>query len=256
MASPPPIYHYRIYCITESSWVDFYGSTPPTTCPHNTNHTVNPNSAQLLELVGPTIATVQDASPTNAYYQASSIAISIPVINSAPAEVVVNKSFPFDMYLWGISVAPPSSSIGDLFNVQLAPGTVIGATTAPVNSGTNVISVSPTVFELVVKGSEIGITDGKQTEYPGVVTAYDPNAGTITVQNNLANSYAADAQILYSVYAIRDLILDSTERIALGQKGLKAKLLPANTPIALIYTANSVRNTATNVYFQLEYYYS
>ncbi len=41
---------YRIYCITESQWVSTWATSPPSQCPNNVAHTVNPNSVQELEI--------------------------------------------------------------------------------------------------------------------------------------------------------------------------------------------------------------
>ena len=42
---------YRIYCNTESSWIEGWGTTEPTVCYNNSGHTVNSNSVSLLETV-------------------------------------------------------------------------------------------------------------------------------------------------------------------------------------------------------------
>lgn len=38
---------YRIYCITENEWKYTYGTSPPTTCPTDPSHAVNPNSVSI-----------------------------------------------------------------------------------------------------------------------------------------------------------------------------------------------------------------
>lgn len=42
---------YRIYCITEGTWVETWGITEPSTCSNNTAHTVNSGSVQILESI-------------------------------------------------------------------------------------------------------------------------------------------------------------------------------------------------------------
>ncbi len=39
---------YRIYCITESNWVSAISDGVLTSCPNNSNHSVNPNSSSQV----------------------------------------------------------------------------------------------------------------------------------------------------------------------------------------------------------------
>ena len=45
---------YRVWCLTEGTWVEGWGQTEPTACYNNNTHTINPNSVQDLETVADT----------------------------------------------------------------------------------------------------------------------------------------------------------------------------------------------------------
>lgn len=252
----PQIYEYRIYCTTEQTFVTFYGVDPPTTCPNDTNHTVNPDSVQKGHLVGPDTVIAKDSSPDAGYFQASTIVIDIPANAGGPQTIITDIKYPFDMYIWEMSIAQNPASVGDSLSVQLSPDTIIGLMTVDAKVGDIVINCSGTIFNYVVRGSEIGISDGKNTEYPGRVTAVDSKAGTITVETPLVNAYssASPTYILFSVYPIRNLICDSAARITLGNKGLKAKVVPAGTTIRVIYVDNTIGD-AVKAYLQIQYYH-
>ena len=50
------LYKYRVWCITESSWVNTWGTEEPTTCPNNESHTIDSDKivvTQKKEDVGP-----------------------------------------------------------------------------------------------------------------------------------------------------------------------------------------------------------
>lgn len=42
---------YRIYCNTESNWVESWSETEISVCPNNNSHDVNSNSLQELESI-------------------------------------------------------------------------------------------------------------------------------------------------------------------------------------------------------------
>lgn len=42
---------WRIFCNTEQSWVESWGTVPPTVCANNNTHEINPNSVQELETI-------------------------------------------------------------------------------------------------------------------------------------------------------------------------------------------------------------
>lgn len=60
---------YRIYCITESIWVNGIGSSPPTSCYNNAVHTVNPNSPQIVSYFpqDQSYTLTSTVDPTNTY---------------------------------------------------------------------------------------------------------------------------------------------------------------------------------------------
>jgi len=43
------VFKYRIYCITESQYVYSWAEEEPTTCPNNTEHTIDANSITIVE---------------------------------------------------------------------------------------------------------------------------------------------------------------------------------------------------------------
>ena len=255
MANLPPIYSWRIYCNTEQAFVTGYSPTALTTCPNDTTHTVNANSVQQLALLNSPAIAVTDNAPTTAYFQASSVQLVVPAPTSVPVVITTDFSFPFDLYLWEMSYVAPATNIGDTMSIQVGPDTMVGVTTATTAAAATSVSVNSTVLNYVVKGSEIGISDGTNTEYPGLVTAVNATAGTITFQTPLVNSYATGSKILFSIYSLKNVVLDTTERYTIGSKGLNTKIIPAGTTIRVLYTNNTNNASQTTVTLQLQYYY-
>lgn len=70
---------YRIYCNTEASWVETWGTTPPTLCANNTSHTVNSNSVQILQTIDD-----QNVRIVNSYHdiiESSRVVEQTPIID-------------------------------------------------------------------------------------------------------------------------------------------------------------------------------
>jgi len=255
MTTETEVFEYKIYCNTEQQLITYYGTTPPTTCPRDSSHVVNPSVAPGISITNRPI-TVVDGSPIYGYFQASTITITIPPPMTVPATIITDVTYPFDVYLWEMSICQDRSNIGDSLSVQLGPDTVIGVILQNALAGSTIIHCSPTVFQAVARGCEIGLWDGGVTkEYPGRIIAIDVGAGTITVEKPLVNTYGVGSPILFSVYPVRNLICDSDQRIGIGNKGLKPKLFAAGTLVRLIYIDNTPNMVTTHAYFQIQYYH-
>ncbi|CAH6418936.1 Hypothetical protein POVN_LOCUS660 [uncultured virus] len=254
--SAVPIYKWQIFCNVEQKFVVVYSETAPTTCPNDTAHEVNPESIQQNEQINTLALTVKDASPEDAPFQCTTFVIDIPAPAAVPTVITQEITFPHDTYMWEMSLSQSPSNTGDTLSVQIGPDTIIGATTGDVAVGAVVIPITATVLPILFRGSEIGITDGKATEYPGRVISIDAKELTITVETALTNAYTTGAYILWSSYPIRNLYCDYGTRISIGAKGLKSKTIPAGTTIRFIYTDNTPNTEATKAFFQIQYYHS
>jgi hypothetical protein len=254
--SDTPIFEYRIYCVTDSRWEMYYGPTPPTTCPINSSHTVNPASVQNLRLIGPNTVVSQDSAPKGAPFQLKTIKMLIPATGVVPVSVIKNFSFPYDLYIWELSFSNIQINASDELSIGLGGDASIAGTTASVPAGGTIIPVSSTAFGYIVRGSEIGITNGVTSEHPGIVTTVDKVAGTITVNTALVNSYGAGSSILFTSYVVRNYVFSNTQDIILGRKGLQPRFVPAGTPIRIEYVDNTTNPSDYTLCFQLQYYHS
>ena len=54
--------HYKLWCSTENAYAYTWGTSPPTTCPHDTSHTVDTNTTVITESVSPNLVTIQAPS--------------------------------------------------------------------------------------------------------------------------------------------------------------------------------------------------
>jgi len=248
-----PIYSWQIYCSTEEQYVTYYGPTAPTTCPNNSSHSVT--GSRQIALLNPPTMQVTDNSILGGNFQCTTIPITIPATAVVPATITVNKTYPFDMQIWEVSFSCPVTSITDTLDVQIGKDTPIGTTTASVSAAATSIVMTPVGIAKLTKGGEIGIQNGETKEYPGLITAIDLTSNTVTFSTPLTNSFPSGSVILYSLYPVRNFIFDSIERITLGSKGLKGKVIPAGTQLSFMYTDNTILVSPSTCYIQLQYYY-
>jgi hypothetical protein len=260
------VYEYEIYCQTDSKWVTGYGVTPPSQCYDDSSHEFVPNSVRVTKTISNTTIIASDSSPVSGRFQVDSIEIDIPPNPTGTQIVTTNLSFAFNMYLWQLSVSN-SNNIGDHISMSVSPDTPVGYTLSPTVSGTNVIMVSDTVLENVTRGSDVGllstdISGNPIKEYPGRVILVDKINKTITMEKNLVHSYTGiesgvpTTTVLLTIFPIRKLTIDSTQRLVIGTKGLNTRYIPADSNICITYYNNITSTESFKVYLTMEYYYN
>lgn len=249
-----PIYEWKIYCNTENAFVTYFGPTAPTNCPNDTSHAVSTATGAVsqLRMIGPNHVIATDPTPDRAFYQYTTITLDIPA-NTEPQVLTKTICYPFDMYIWEMAIAQNSSCIGDKLSVQIGPDTIIGAVTTPVATGATGLTCTTTVTDRIARGCELDITDGVNKDYLGMVNSYT-STGSVTFTIPTVNSYNPGSYLLWSVYPIKDMIIDSPERLIIGSKGLKTKLVPANTKIKIIYKDNTIYPQSSVAYIHIQYY--
>lgn len=250
-----PIFEWRVYCILAGLFVSYYGPTAPTYCPIDITDTINPDSISIVRELESQIKQITDANPDTARFQTSSVVVDIPAMSDASSIINKDVSFPFDMYLWQLSISNTQVNMLDTLSIQVSPNTIIGLTTTTTAPGATQLNVSSTVVENLLRGMEIGITDGVNTEYPGMVIELDPNNNSLKNSAPVTNGYAAGSYITTSTYPIRNLRADYTNYVTIGSKGLKYSLIPANTIVRIIYTDNTPSENPSQVFIHIQYYY-
>ncbi len=249
------IYEYHIYCITEGKYVTWYLADPPTKCCNDTSHEVNPNSIRRVGLVNPRNLQVGDSSPDEGTFQATTLRYVVSKPNSVPSTQTFDTSFPFDCYLWEITAQQNPSNLDDYFSISVAPNTPIGQLTTDVSTTETILNVTPTVVQYARRGNDISITDGVRLTSLGIIASTDKLTNTLTLKTAIAESFPAGSAILLTTLPLKDVYFDSPLRVSVGNKGLKAKVIPADTNIRTTYVCNTMPATDIIVYFQVQYYF-
>jgi hypothetical protein len=192
---------------------------------------------------------MEEESPTGGNFKCEAIAFD----SAASSITTRNISFPFDISILAVYMVTTNDQVGDNMEVIVAPDTTIGVVSSVVSVNDTVISVSSTVMEYVYKGYKVKITDGVNTDSLGYVIDKDVVAGTITVQNAAANSFAAGSLVKFSVYYVENYEFGPAWEYVIGESKIGASKLPANKIVRINYTNNG--QTQKRIVIKLEYLY-
>lgn len=240
---------YRVWCVTENTYVYSWGTIQPTTCPNNNTHTINPSLTTIVETVSDSTITAEENS--DGYFETTHIVMEIPI--GSPGDVVTHDvTWPMDILLWKTLLTPTSNMIGDVISVLASPETTVGTVTAPVNVGVTTIYVNSTVISNTQRGFLITLDNGVNKNVCGRCTAVNATAGTISFQTPTVNSFAAGTPVKISIYVLNNIRIIDTNIIDIGGKGFKGKSIPSGLILRVYYTNNS--GTSKTLFWRSEYY--
>lgn len=250
------VYRWTVYCFEENKKVEYYGVEPPSVCPNDPNHQINPDSITKLEKVSPEISYIKDLTDSKGYFQTRSYEIEIPATNVVPNVIVKEFSFPFDMYIREMSIQSDISNIGDMLDVQFSPDTFIGILTEEAKSGDTSVTITAQSVAHLYRGAEIGIRspDESLKEFPGMVVEFDEKTGVVEFENPINSDFAVGSNILFSRYPIRNYVFDSAQRYIIGSKGVGTTHIPLGTKIRVTYTDRTINDNKTYARIHFQYH--
>ena len=232
--------HYKLWCSTENAYVYTWGTSPPTTCPHDTSHTVDTNTTVITESVSPNLVTIQAPSyGTNASYRVD--CFDVPVAAGPNVVTTYDIVWPYNVSVRGTTLHFTSDNIDDVLNVVAAPDTTIGAITSDVTAGDTVINVTPTVFSYVQVGYFLSLSDGLNSSDLGEIIALNSSNGqvTVTVPADQNYSAASPTYVRFTVGRIRNFKIRNAGAIPLGQAEIGGTVVPAGTITRILYNNQS-----------------
>ena len=252
------VYKYKVYCETESAWVNGWTIDPDlvTTCPtdHQT-HTITSNSVTVIEEISE--GTVSLKNSIAGYFQVSTIDLDIPQGNTGTV-ATKDITYPFEVELWKTDYVSSPDSVDDILNIIVGPDTAISVLTATGNIGDTTIHMLSSIFDanILCRGVYLKLFNGISVfQDLGRVIALDPINYTVTFENAITSTFNAGSPVLLNLYLVKDFIISAPSiNFEFGSKGYSTKKIPPNTVIRILYTNKS--GLAKKVYFGIEYNYS
>ena len=258
------VYKYRIYCNTDHKWEYWVleSQVPPTTCPTNTNHTVNAISASLEEIISDkNVHIIKEDTPTQGYACSSTVTFDIP--SGTPGAVsIFNKSFLNNMNIIGLEFESTADHEGDIISTHAYPEQIIGQIMSNALIGNSIIEVDDNVLTNIRFGFPVHISDylSGNKDFLSSCTDIDYEDKTITVDIPPTKDYLylglgnpVNPFIHVSLKVYENYEIGPPQHHKTGFDQASTSYLAKGALVRVYYTNNS--GTAKKLVVKFEHYY-
>lgn len=239
---------YAVYCKTKKRVVYATGDNPPSICPNNQYHVIDPNTIkQVNGIVGMQLEEGKDYTGQNVKWRG---------FNFEPADIEPGQTstklitFPYNITIMKWILVTSDEQEDDVIQAYINKNAEIGRTEQIISIGTNIIPVPSTTVTKLKVGYKIVLDDGINFDNLGEVIAI--NGNNITTQNNTSFAFSLNTAIRLQVHIAEDFILGPGQKYEIGDSVNNARI-PANYAYTIEYTNN--HNTTIRPKFYLEYFY-
>lgn len=245
------IYHYRVFCQTESIFVRSWDKEAPTHCCNNNTHTIDTNSITIIDSVSNNEVKILQSVPgfTNGLYKAEGFKLSIPANSTA----YLDMSWPYNISIMTVNYTPSTDNIGDHVTGSASPNTTIGVITQTLAQNVSVINVNSTVLQHIVVGYNVKIVNQNQSVNMGECIAIDTENSRITCNTSCSESIGAGSYVQVSRSIFKNIYFPTSNPINLASKSVASTAFTANTVARLTYTNTSNVDKTFSFYCEYEY---
>jgi len=231
------VYRYQLKCLTEELNVFVWSDVPPTTCPNNNTHSIDSTSISIIETVAEnTVTVLEEKKPTQGLYRMDGHTFDI--LPGPNVTTLCNVSYPYPITAIDMIIQQEGQHYGDIINVVSSPNTIIGVLTNNVSIGDTVLSVSPTVLDIIKLGYSVTLNDGVQQQDMGDVININKTTSQLTINNASTKEFLATSptMILLNIYLIRNHRMTVTHPLIIGIKKIGGSYIPEGIINQLQYT--------------------
>lgn len=248
------IYKWRLYCVTENTWIYYYldssDITGPSLCSNDNAHTINPNSISIIDTISQNVVAIKEESiETGGHYRCDGFTLSIPINSRATKQV----SWPIQVSILTATYSSTQDNIGDIINMHSNP-IVIGTINATCNIGSNSLSVNATYINNFILGYELILNNGTNSDFLDIITGIDKINNVITFKTAITHQFNSGTPIYIQRRVILDNYIGISSQITLGRNKLQGTYIAANTVLNIEYTNTSL-TSAKNFNFEIQYLY-
>ena len=243
---------YRVYCNTESTYQTIWGETTPTSCPINTNHTIDPTKTAIADTVEENVVKIKEENiPTGGNFKCDTVVIDAP----ASTVTYTDVSWPFPVCVYSVTFVTKDIHEGGSVCVQISPNTTIGALVAPVALSAKAFYVSSTVLQYLVVGYSVRITDGINVDDLGYCLTVDKTTNKITTSKGSTHTYSpyTPTYVQMTAYLIETYEIGPAWEYTIGQSKIGGVYLPANALVRATY--KNIAPINNKLIIQVEYTY-
>lgn len=248
------VIYWRLTCLEENTFVWTYRGLdegPPTLCPND--HANRSNIADVTQVGSISSKDVVAVQNSQGLFEARTYTYSLP--GASVGEVVnFNNTWANTIQVWELVVEPNAACIGDSISICIAPGTPIGALTAPVSSGKILqVPMGTVASDMVIVGAYIVLDDmvNNVQQEVGVLVSKDQVNYQLNVEIAVANNFPAGTIVRQYLYAVKDMLILRDQAMPIGRKGFAARTIPANIPVRMTVVNNNGQAKDLHVYSEV-----
>lgn len=164
-------------------------------------------------------------------------------------------TFPFAVSVFSGAFVQMPNMEGDIISISVAPDTVVGAITAPVNIGDTVFNCQDSVIENVSLGNNFKLYDGVNTNDCERVVGIDRIAKTVTVETPATNAFLATSPTYcqMTVAFVPHLMLRDRYVMEIGKDVIGGSLIPPGVVLRLNYQNNEGSTKTFSIVVEMKY---
>lgn len=231
-------FKFRLYCCTESNYVDFWSyDDPPATCPNSYKHTIDKTKMYKLDerYVGrknTVYINQEEEYTTQGRYKYECIKYNI----GSNADQTIDYVFEYPINMLEVKIRTSELHRGDVVNCTVVPTPPIGYLTAPVSAGSSNFVVNNTVISYIKKGYHISLMSGSNLEDLDEIVIKNDSNNTLITKIATSNSYPPGTHVHMHIGFIKNLEFTEPDWYVIGDRKFSASYLPANTTLRMNYS--------------------
>lgn len=235
---------YKIYCTTESAYIEGWGTDEPTSCYNNNTHTVNPNSVQLMETVSTSVVQINQ----NTYANGNNFGVRNITLSAASSSTTTDSyTFAIPTTMHSFYFNADSEHIGDKIDIAANLNQTVGMLGENISPGDTIIHVPVAISLYGYLGFYIRVTDGVNTNDLGYIVSMDKVNNTVVVKTPATNSFdKTNTFVQMTYYVIKDFTISGIGHHAFGSDLLSGANIPLNTAVSFTYTNNNTNLSDPN----------
>lgn len=201
-------YIYRLYCKTERNYILVHttSDTPPTQCPNDQYHSIDPNSVEDITAYESNKLTINGSLPVNKKFEIATFTFTGG--SGVPNDTITEYDISFDMdvEIASMRVFNTTSHLGNFLDAILNPGAVLATITENIDNSTIGFFGVSSIANLKI-GYNVLISDGGNTDDVGRIIDIDDVNSQIKVKTPPTNSFTSGAEIQSNIYYTKNFHL-------------------------------------------------
>lgn len=211
-----------------------YQANPPTACPHNNTHTIDPTGIINAGGIPANPVSITQGGLNTYLFKTKGYNVSIPAGAGVTTPITLTNPYAVNSRLF--TFYPITDNIGDSFSILANPNTPVGLTTADTPIGSTTVTVGPSVMIRVVAGYMISLSTGGVIYPCGEIASYNKTASTITFSTPTTVDIPIGSTVMFTGEYAANIPIVSTEKIQLGLNNFATQENTAASTSYLYYT--------------------